>query len=245
MKLIINADDFGLTNGVTYGILDGIRHGIVTSTTMMVNTPGTLTAAEIARQNPDMAVGLHINISLGAPLTRCPSLVKDGFFQKPTVLGTDDGYLETELYSEIRGQYMRFLELVGRKPTHLDSHLYAHQKFPKVGAAVRRLAEEEGLPVRDMATSRYQRVYFEGDFKVRPGEDLAQMKEKCLLLLQSLTNKAIAELMVHPAFTDLWLQENSSYSGQRILEHAVLTDPDIQKYLSEAAVTPASFRDLE
>ena len=245
MKLIVNADDFGLTNGVTYGIMDGIQHGIVTSTTMMVNTPGTLTAAEIARQNTDMAVGLHINISLGSPLTRCPSLLKDGCFQKPAILGTDDGYRETELYSEIRAQYMRFLTLVGRKPTHLDSHLYAHQRFPKVGAAVQRLAEEEGLPIRDMATSGYPRVYFEGNFKVKPGENFAQIKEKCRQLLQELTNQAIAELMVHPAFIDLWLQRHSSYSSQRILEHAVLTDPDVRKYLSEAAVKPASFRDLE
>ena len=41
MKLIVNADDFGLTDGVTKGILGAMNHGIVTSTTMMVNTPGT------------------------------------------------------------------------------------------------------------------------------------------------------------------------------------------------------------
>ena len=46
MKLIVNADDFGLTDGVTLGILHAMEHGIVTSTTMMVNTPG---AQEIGR----------------------------------------------------------------------------------------------------------------------------------------------------------------------------------------------------
>ena len=44
MKLIVNADDFGLTDGVTRGILDAIRNGIVTSTTRMVNAPGALKA---------------------------------------------------------------------------------------------------------------------------------------------------------------------------------------------------------
>ena len=132
MKLIVNADDFGLTDGVTFGILSAIERGIVTSTTMMVNMPGTQTAAEIARKAPALAIGLHINISLGNPLTRCESLTENGKFQKPSVIGTDDRYREEELYSEMRAQYSRFLELTGRRPTHIDSHLYVHQKFPKV-----------------------------------------------------------------------------------------------------------------
>ena len=46
MKLIVNADDFGLTSGVTYGIYDAMCRGVVTSTTMMVNTSATLLAAQ-------------------------------------------------------------------------------------------------------------------------------------------------------------------------------------------------------
>ena len=84
MKLIVNADDFGLTDGVTFGILSAIERGIVTSTTMMVNMPGTQTAAEIARKAPALAIGLHINISLGNPLTRCESLTENGKLRLPT-----------------------------------------------------------------------------------------------------------------------------------------------------------------
>lgn len=134
MKLIVNADDFGLTDGVTYGILDAMNNGIVTSTTMMVNTPGTAKAATIARENPELAVGLHINISLGCPLTDGFSLTENGTFLKPSVIGSDERYNEEELYREMRAQYQKFLELTGRKPTHLDSHLYAHQKFPMPNA---------------------------------------------------------------------------------------------------------------
>lgn len=245
MKLIINADDFGLTDGVTYGILDAVNHGVVTSTTMMVNTPGTQTAAQIAGRDPSLAVGLHINISLGVPLTNCPSLTKNGAFLKPSVLGSDDMFLMSELREELKAQYRRFLELVGRKPTHIDSHLYAHQKFPKVRAAVLELAEEAAIPVRDLQTRRYRHVYFEGSFKVKPGETQPQMKEKCLRLLRELESHPVAELMVHPAFSDPWLINNSSYNIQRTVEHAVLTDPDIQKYISKGAITLASFRDLE
>lgn len=245
MKLIVNADDFGLTEGVTQGILDAMKHGIVTSTTMMVNMPGTQGAAAIVRENPNLAVGLHINISLGNPLTNVPSLTENGMFLKPAALGSDDRYDEEELYQEMRAQYLRFTELTGRKPTHMDSHLYAHQKFAKASSAIRRLAEEEKLPVRDLATSRCSRVFFEGNFKVKQGETQENLKEKCLHLIRSLSGRPVAEMMVHPAFPDEWLLNNSSYSIQRSLEHAVLTDPDVCQYISKAAVTLATFRDLE
>ncbi|MGI6700254.1 MAG: carbohydrate deacetylase [Christensenellales bacterium] len=245
MKLIVNADDFGLTDGVTQGILDAMNRGIVTSTTMMVNMPGTQSAATIARENPNIAVGLHVNISLGSPLSNGPSLTENGLFLKPSALSSDNRYDEEELYQEMRAQYHCFVELIGRRPTHVDSHLYAHQKLTKANCAIRRLAEEEKLPVRDMATSRYSRTYFEGNFKVKPGETQEDLKEKCLHLIKSLLGYPVAELMVHPAFPDEWLLNNSSYNTQRSMEHAVLTDPDICQYISKAAVTLATFRDLE
>ena len=113
MKLIVNADDFGLTSGVTYGIYDAMCRGVVTSTTMMVNTSATLLAAQLTKREPDLAVGLHANISLGEPLTRCPSLLKDGRFQKPAVLGSDEGYDVGELDEELEAQYQLFLTLRG------------------------------------------------------------------------------------------------------------------------------------
>lgn len=132
MKLIVNADDFGLTSGVTYGIYDAMCRGVVTSTTMMVNTSATLLAAQLAKREPALAVGLHVNISLGGPLTSCPSLLKNGMFRKPAVLGSDEGYDVGELDEELEAQYQCFVTLVGRGPTHIDSHLYAHQKFSNV-----------------------------------------------------------------------------------------------------------------
>lgn len=245
MKLIVNADDFGLTDGVTYGILDAMRKGIVTSTTMMVNTPGTEQAAEIVRKNPELAVGLHINISLGFPLTEAYSLTENGVFLKPSVIGSDDRYNEEELYREMRAQYLRFVELTGRKPTHMDSHLYAHQKFLKVGVAIRKLAEEEHLPVRDLATNQFPCIHFEGNFKVKPEETQADLKTKCLHLIDGLASYPFAELMVHPAHLDDWLINNSSYSAQREIEYAVLTDPDICEHISESVITLATFQDLE
>ena len=70
MKLIINADDFGMSVGTTYGILSAMERGIVSSTTFMVNGLATELAASIAKRN-GLNVGLHFNISLFRPLTDC------------------------------------------------------------------------------------------------------------------------------------------------------------------------------
>ena len=77
MKLIVNADDFGLTDGVTFGILSAMERGIVTSTTMMVNMPGTQTAAEIARKVPTIEVRITYRIpKLGAAAAGCHKVPK-------------------------------------------------------------------------------------------------------------------------------------------------------------------------
>src|SRR5947208_8581695 len=75
--LIVNADDFGLAPGVTRGILELARCGAVTSTSTMINLPGSQEAVAAAR-SLGLDMGLHLNICLGAPLlppAAVPSLV--------------------------------------------------------------------------------------------------------------------------------------------------------------------------
>ena len=245
MKLIINADDFGLTYGVTQGIYDAIHHGVVTSTTMMVNTWAAAYAADLAREDPNLPVGLHINISLGNPITECPSLLRNGSFVKPAALGSDDIYDEAQLEREVNAQYERFVELVGRNPTHIDSHLYAHQKLGKGQRAIVALAERHKLPVRDADTSFWRAPHFEGNFKVLPGEDVPELKEKFNRLVKNLQDSRCTELMVHPGWADALLLKNSSYNIQRAYEYSVLTDPNSREYLQRLAVELVSFKECE
>lgn len=245
MRLIINADDFGMTPGVTAAILHAMVHGIVTSTTMMVNMHGTEEAARLVQDGTVTAVGLHINVTLGKPLTDCPSLTQRGYFIKPKNLPNDDRYDPEQLDQELEAQFTRFCLLTGTRPTHLDSHLYAHQKFPKVQAAVLRLAEKKNLPVRGFATRQHEKAEFIGDFKVLPGETAAQLQEKLITVIEREKQKDVAELMVHPGWADRWLMENSGYNLQRTLEHSVLTSERTIAYLEQAAVETISFRDME
>ncbi len=71
----MNADDFGLIELVSEGIIEAFNNAQVSSTTLMVNTPGTEHAVGLAERHPTLGVGLHFNLTEGRPLTAAPSLV--------------------------------------------------------------------------------------------------------------------------------------------------------------------------
>lgn len=81
-KWIINADDFGYSKGVNYGIIEAHQQGIVTSATLMANMPGATHAAALAKDKPNLGVGVHLVLTIGKPLTEdVPSLIdKNGHF---------------------------------------------------------------------------------------------------------------------------------------------------------------------
>ncbi len=246
MKLIVNADDFGLTNGVTNGIFEAIQYGIVSSTTMLINTGATILAANLVIRHPEINVGLHLNISFGKPLTQCPSLVgANGLFIKPDELITGDSYDEEEIYNEYFHQYKRFVDLVNKIPTHLDSHLYVHQRFPKARRQIIRLAETLSIPVREYGYGSFKPVAFEKGFKALPADDIKSMILKFKTLVIRHKDDDWVELMVHPGICDSELLRSSSYSYQRNIEFSTLFSPDIMTFLYENGIELKSFKDIE
>ena len=148
--LIVNADDFGITEGATDAIIACHRAGAVTSTTFMSTMPAAAYAAAEAHSNPGLCVGLHFNLTLGEPLTRARGLLQpDG--QLP-----DRGQLAravltgriraSDIGAELQAQYLA-MRALGLQPTHLDSHQHVHV-IPGVFGEVARFAATNGLPLR-------------------------------------------------------------------------------------------------
>lgn len=138
--LIVNADDFGLSKGQNYGIIEACRNGIVTSTTALVNGQAIDHAVQLSRDEPSLAIGMHFVLTMGKPLTAMPGLTRDGVLGKWIWQLAEEGALPLEeITQELASQYLRFIELFGRKPTHLDSHHHVHmfRRFSRLWQSLR------------------------------------------------------------------------------------------------------------
>ena len=152
-RLVINADDLGLTVGVNDGIFDAHDHGILTSASLFAGAPATSDAIRRARSRPSLGVGVHLALVDGTPtLTphRIPTLVEgDGRFRrswKPFIVACLRGKLSlAEVELELTAQVER-LRSAGVRLTHLDAHKHVHA-YPPVFAIVARLAGRFGIPV--------------------------------------------------------------------------------------------------
>jgi hopanoid biosynthesis associated protein HpnK len=132
-RLIVNADDFGLSAAVNAAVIRAHREGILTTASLMVNEPGLAEAVELARQNPKLGVGLHLTLLHGhatLPPEQIPNLVnRQGEFSN-SPLGAGLAYffrssLREQLRAEIQAQLDKF-HATGLKLDHVNGHLHLH-----------------------------------------------------------------------------------------------------------------------
>lgn len=151
-RLIINADDFGLTAGVNRGILEGYENGVVSSTTVMACGQRFQDAAALPERAPGLSVGCHLVFVDGHPVLRpsqIPTLMggNDGRFREKLVTFAclaatgklDAGEIETEATAQIHK-----LQSAGITVSHLDSHKHTHM-FPVVLRGILRAAKNCGI----------------------------------------------------------------------------------------------------
>lgn len=151
-QLIVNADDFGLTEQVSRGILDAHREGIVTSTTLMANGKAFEWAVSLGRGLCQLSIGVHLNLSEGlpvAPAINIPSLVdlEGRLHLSPgrLLLGIATRQVNiADVETEFRQQITKVIE-AGIMPTHLDGHQHVHV-LPGIADLVIRLAREFKIP---------------------------------------------------------------------------------------------------
>jgi chitin disaccharide deacetylase len=158
-ELIINADDFGLSRGANLGIIKAWQEGILTSTSLMVGGIAFEEALSLAKEHPDLQVGLHLTLVQGRSMLGAqgfPSLAEEtgDFGNDPVVAGMRYFFLKPlrkKLYREIEAQIEKFLG-TGLKLSHVDGHLNIHmhpvvfdmlcELMPKYGIKSFRLSRE-------------------------------------------------------------------------------------------------------
>ena len=131
-KLIINADDLGISKEVNSSIEDCIKKGVVSSSTLMANAPAFDDGVRIAKQYSRVSVGVHLNIIQFAPLTN------SDLFKRHGIVGDDGSFVEgaifcvpideelkEAIFEEWDAQITK-IEATGLIPTHCDSHQHTH-----------------------------------------------------------------------------------------------------------------------
>jgi predicted glycoside hydrolase/deacetylase ChbG (UPF0249 family) len=220
--LVVNADDFGLSEGTNAGIARAHQHGIVTSASLMVDAAAALDAAEYALARSELSVGLHLD--LGEWL----------YVGEEWIVRYERGPAD----AEIPRQLELFRELLGRDPTHLDSHQHVHREEP-AASLMKAIAADLGTPLRGAGTVRYC-----GDFygQLGTGDPLpdAIMPRALVRLIEELP-AGVTELACHPG---LDLQLDSPYRAERAREVETLCDPAVREALEREGVRLVPFATL-
>jgi predicted glycoside hydrolase/deacetylase ChbG (UPF0249 family) len=146
-RIIINADDFGLCDGVNRAVVQAHTQGILTSTTIMANMPAARQAVELAKQLPTLGVGVHLNLFGGKPVSKDACVARllntDGEFAyspvRLSLLSVVSRKIRNAITAELAAQIQWVIDN-GLKPTHLDSHKHIHN-FPVIFPIVCELAK--------------------------------------------------------------------------------------------------------
>ncbi len=161
-RLIVNADDFGMTRGVNRGIIEANGRGIVTAASIMVTGQAFEEAVQLGRENPELDMGLHLSLTVGRPASQDPAvhrhLTSHGTFR----LGNKDllmGFMLHTIspsipYREIEAQFKKAVD-TPLSITHVDGHEGIHL-FPGIREMVFELMERYGIPFMRLSYERIE-----------------------------------------------------------------------------------------
>ncbi len=219
-NLIINADDFGASTGINRGIIECHTRGVLTSTSLMVTGRAAREAAAMSRDHPALAVGLHWD-----------------------VWGEDERAFDTRDLAAVRDEFRRqrdeFHRLLGRPPTHVDSHRHAHREEHLL-PLFRELVAPLGVPLRGDDPVRFVGgFYAQWEWLVT---NLEYVSVPFLLrLLREEVGPGWTELSCHPGYRSP--DFTSVYLAEREAEVRTLTDPRVRQALGELGIRLASYAD--
>lgn len=233
--LIVNADDLGYSEATNDGILHAHTHGIVTSASLMVRLPAARHATERAA-----AAGLH---DLGLHLDLGEWVYRDGTWAP--LYGLVDREDHAAVAAECGAQLAAFRHLVGRDPSHLDSHQHVHLDEPVRGIA-RAMAAELGVPLRHLAPPLTHCGGFYGQSgRGKPAPEMLTVDSLLRLLTEARDatpdSGTAVELGCHPGW-DAAL--DTMYVAERRIEVDVLTTPGLRDRIAAIGFRLSTFSAL-
>ena len=257
-KIIVVADDFGLSEAFNYGVIKAYKEGIVSTLNLIVNTKATKHALDLVKKEcKDAEIVLHINYVQGQPISRpqdIPTLVNaDGEFYR-SKYWLDEGHSGgkcvgninpsiDDLYHECLAQVEYFKELTGHYPISFDAHSVATKN---VEAAFIRVAKEKHLrcPYYDNNKPKLHEHPLrdeKGESILMRGTRLEDFINDSSSLLKS--TYPINVLHFHPGYVDKFILDNSSLTFPRCYDLDTLCNPKLKTWLKDQKIEVINFNE--
>ncbi len=213
MKLIIEADDFGLSKSISDGIIDGIKHGFITSTNIMANMPCAKYAVEQALKNNIKKLGIHINFTVGKPIIENPLLTdENGVFLYNKKQIENNKLTYKSVYNEIIAQ-LDMVEKYSRGGIVIN-HITCHHHLGDnniIKQVVYDVAKQFSLPIRrEDYTEKFdikKPDLFFCDFSIK-NVNLDFLKE---FINKYRDTDLVIELLTHAGYIDDYTKTITSY----------------------------------
>ena len=214
MRLIIEADDFGLSESISNGIIDGINGGYITSTNIMANMPFAKYAVEKALENNIKSVGLHFNLTVGKPLTKNLLLTdENGVFLYNRKQIENPNLTYESVYNEMMAQ-IKQIEKFSKGKLKLN-HITCHHDHLGDNAIIRQVVYD----VTKLLKLPIRREDYSVDFDINKPDIFYQkfsMKNvniDCLKnFIEEYSNTDLTiELLSHPGYIDDYTKTITSY----------------------------------
>ncbi|GFP76466.1 ChbG/HpnK family deacetylase [Clostridium fungisolvens] len=251
IDVIINADDFGMSEAFNYGVIKGYKDGVVSSTTLMVNMDSAEHAVSLAKSFPDLFIGQHTNLVLGKPCSNpqeIPSLVdeKGYFWSSSYYRNGSKKFVYEDVKKETIAQMEKFKELLGYYPQHIEGHSVFGEVIEKV---FKDIALEYNIHA-SLFTEKlkgYKETMVPSDFKVMmdimsKGISVDNILNDDLNLLNC--DGKIVELHFHPGYLDQFILDNSTLTLPRCKDLDTLCDGKVVNWFKEQPIRRISFGDL-
>jgi chitin disaccharide deacetylase len=223
--IIINADDFGYSDGICKAILELLDAGAITSTSIMCAAIGAEERLRSWQVSKLLGVaGVHLQLTSGKPLSpvdEVSTLIdqRTGWFRDPRTGQLPD---TNEVELEWRCQIEAARAVLGGPPTHLDSHHGLH-RIPEFFEIYVKLASELNIPVRGAGGKLGKRMRSEGIqgtvalVREWTGKSLGPkaLRQMVNVVIKEYPEEEVVEVICHPGYNDEYLTANSKLSAAR------------------------------
>lgn len=150
-KLVVNADDFGLTEGINRGIVDGFNSGIITSASLIATMPAFRHAVELTKENAELDIGVHLSLTTGKPCSensKLAPIMRRGEFIRSyghVIKSVYANEIQLEDIKDEMSAQIRKVQETGLNITHVDSHQHIHM-VPRLLKLLLALMNEHQIP---------------------------------------------------------------------------------------------------